>query len=133
MSLKLAKNNTPSYDYYSEGDGSDPVSISATLNNTGGTVNTATITAYLIATTYNYTGISMSVLNEQTGIDWKLSVDNATWLDALTSTQLPAMNATTADQVKTIYIRGVINNNGTVATGTYTAPDIQVAYTENPA
>jgi len=131
--LKLAKNNTPVYDYYSNGDGSDPVSISATLDNAGGTVNTATITAYLIATTYNYTGISMSVSNEQTGIDWKLSVDNATWLDALTSTQLPAMNATSTDQVKTVYIRGVINNNGTVATGTYTTPDIQVAYTENPA
>ncbi len=131
--LKLAKNNTPVYDYYSNGDGSDPVSISATLDNVGGTINTATITAYLIATTYNYTGISMGILNEQAGIDWKLSIDGSTWLDALTSTQLPAMNATSTDQVKTVYIRGVIDNNGTVATGTYTTPDIQVAYTENPA
>jgi len=133
MSLKLAKNNTPAYDYYSDGDGSDPVSISATLDNAGGTVITASVTAYLIATTYNYTGISMSILNEQAGIDWKLSIDNNTWLDSLSSAQLPAMDALAADQVKTVYIRGVINNNGTVATGTYTTPDIQVAYTENPA
>lgn len=129
MSLKLAKNNTPAYDYYSEGDGSDPVSISATLDNTGGTVNTATVNAYLIATTYHYTGITVDTVNEQAGIDWKLSLDGTTWADSVTPGDMDALSA---DVATPLYIRGVISNNSTVPTGIYTTPDIRISYTENP-
>lgn len=129
MSLKLSKNNAPTYQYYSTGDGSDPVTVSATLDNAGGTVNSSTVTAYLVATTYKYTGISMTVINEQAGIDWKLSLNNSTWLDTITPADL---NALSADVNCPIYIRGVVNNNGTVTTGIYTTPDIQISSTENP-
>lgn len=129
MSLKLSKNNTPTYQYYSTGDGSDPVSISTTLDNSGGTITSSTVTAYLVATTFKYTGISVTVINEQSGIDWKLSLNNSTWLDTVTPADL---NALSADATSALYIRGVVNNNGTVNTGIYTTPDIQITSTENP-
>jgi hypothetical protein len=132
MTLKLAKNNTPPYYYYSEGDGTDPISVTGTVTGDGGTVDSSTVTMYLIATTYRYTGISLSVINEQTGIDWKLSLDNVTFAD----TRNPAdMNALSADAVIPVYAKAVITNDGggsQPATGIYTTPDIRIQATENP-
>ena len=129
MSLGLAKNNTPVYDYYSTSDGSDPVSASALLTNAGGTVNSATVTAYLIATTFRYTGITVGLSGEQAGIDWKLSLDNSTWADSVNPSD---MNALVSDVAIPIYIRAVVNNNGTVNTGLYSAPNITWSSTEEP-
>lgn len=130
MSLGLAKNSTPAYDYYSSSDGSDPLSSSVTLTNAGGTTNGGTVTAYLIATTYRYTGITLTVSGEQAGIDWKLSLDNSTWLDSVNPDD---MNALTDDVAIPIYIRAVVNNNGTVNTGLYSAPNITFTSTEEPS
>ena len=130
MSLGLAKNNTPVYDYYSTSDGSDPVSASALLTNAGGTVNSATVTAYLIATTFRYTGITVGLSGEQAGIDWKLSLDNSTWADSVNPSD---MNALVSDVAIPIYIRAVVNNNGTVNTGLYSAPNITFSSTEEPS
>ncbi len=129
MSLKLAKNNAPTYDYYSEGDGTDPVSVSVTLDNSGGTSDTDVVTAYLIATTYNYTGITVQPVSEETGVDWKVSLDNSNWYDSVNPTD---MDATGGDQNTTIYLKAVVNNDGTVSTGNYTAADVQITATENP-
>lgn len=107
-----------------------------TLGNSGSpaTVDSAVVDLYLIARTYNYTGIAMSIANEQAGMDWKLSADaGTTYEDSLDSTDLPAMDATSADQVKAIKIKAVVANNATVATGIYTVPDIQTVSTENPS
>lgn len=130
MSLGLAKNNAPTYDYYSSSDGSDPVSSSVTLTNAGGTTNSGTVTAYLIATTYRYTGITVTVSGEQTGIDWKLSLDNSTWTDSVNPSD---MNALVSDVATPIYVRAVVNNNGTVNTGLYSAPNITFTSTEEPS
>lgn len=107
-----------------------------TLDNTGSpaTVDSAVVDLYLIARTYNYTGIAMSIANEQAGMDWKLSADaGTTYKDSLDSTDLPAMDATSADVVKAIKVKAVVANNATVATGIYTVPDIQTVSTENPS
>jgi len=130
MSLKLAKNNTSPYDYYSEGDGSDPVTVSVTLDNSGGTSDTNVVTAYLVATDYNYTGITVTTQNEETGIDWKLSLDNSTWADSINPAD---MDATSGDQTTPVYLKAVVNNDGTVATGNYTQADVKITATENPA
>ena len=130
MSLKLAKNNAPIYDYYSEGDGTDPLSLSALVTNMGGTVNSNTVTAYLVATTFRYTGITLAITGEQTGIDWKLSLDGNTWLDSI---EPDDMNALSSDVVTTVYVRALVANDGTVSTGNYTAPDITWSSTEEPA
>ena len=129
MSLGLAKNNTPVYDYYSTSDGSDPVSASALLTNLGGTVNSATVIAYLIATTFRYTGITVTISGEEVGIDWKLSLDNNTWLDSVTPSD---MNALAADVATPIYVRAVVSNDGTVPTGLYADPNITFTSTEEP-
>lgn len=129
MSFGLAKNNAPAYDYYSTSDGSDPVSASALLTNAGGTVNSATVIAYLIATTFRYTGITVTISGEQAGIDWKLSLDNSTWADTVTPSD---MNALSSDVATPIYIRAVVTNNGTVPTGLYADPNITWSCTEEP-
>lgn len=133
MSLKLAKNNTPTYDYFSEGDGTDPISVSGTVNGSGGTVDSSTATLYLIATQYRYSGITLDVLNEAAGMNWKLSLNGSTWLDSVTPAD---MNALSADQVTTVYAKAVLTNDGSgsqPATGIYTVPDIRIQATENPS
>lgn len=129
MSLALSKTNTPTYDYYSTGDGTDPVSTSALLTNVGGTINSGTVTAYLVATEFRYTSITVGVTGEDTGIDWKLSLNNVDWANSVTPAD---MNALSADAVTTVYIRFVATNDGTVPTGLYDAPDITIAATEEP-
>jgi hypothetical protein len=132
MSLKLASNNAPAYLYYSSGDGSSPVSVSGTITGTGGTVDSTVVTMYLIATTFRYTGITLSLVNEQAGMDWKLSLDNITFAD----TRAPAdMNALVTDQVITVYAKCVLANDGSgnqPVTGIYTVPDIRITATEQP-
>jgi len=130
MSLKLSKTNTSPYDYYSEGDGSDPVTVSVTLDGSGGTVDSDVVTAYLVATQYNYTGINVTAVNEETGIDWKFSLDNSTWADSIAPAD---MNATGGDQTTTVYIKAVVTNDGSVATGNYVQADIKITATENPS
>lgn len=137
MSLKLAKNNTPTYDYFSEGDGTDPLSVSATVTGGGGTVDSNVVDVYLVATTYRYTGIALSLVNEDAPkINWKISADaGATWKDSLSSTDLPDMNALSADQTKALKVKAVLTNDGTAnqpATGVYTVPDIRITATEQP-
>ena len=129
MSLGLSSNNTSPYSYYSTGDGSNPVSVQVTLDGNGGTLDSNVVTAYLIATQFNYTGISVTAINEETGVDWKFSLDGTTWADTVNPAD---MDARTADQNVPIYIKAVVTNDGTVGTGNYTAADIQITATENP-
>lgn len=107
----------------------DLIAMGSTLTNAGGTLNSDTINASLVASTYNYTDISITVINEQTGIDWKLSLDGSTWLDTIEPSD---MNALSANVVIPVYVRYVVNNNGTVPTGVYSTPDIRITSTENP-
>ena len=130
MSLKLSSTNTSPYSYYSEGDGSNPITASVTLDNSGGTLDTNVVTAYLVATTYSYTGITVQPVNEETGIDWQISLDNATWAQSITPAD---MDATAADQVVAVYLKAVVANDGTVDIGNYVAADIQINATGNPA
>lgn len=130
MSLKLSSTNTSPYSYYSEGDGSNPITASVTLDNAGGTLDTNVVTAYLVATTYSYTGITVQPVNEEAGIDWQISLDNTTWAQSITPAD---MDATAGDQVTTVYLKAVVANDGTVDIGNYVAADIQINATGNPA
>jgi hypothetical protein len=129
MSLKISLTDTAPYDYFSEGDGSNPISTSITLDNTGGNVETSTMTLYLVATGYNYTGITLSQINAELGYDWLLSSDNTTFSTSIT---MPDMDASGSDVITAIYLKVSASNDGTVATGVYTQPDIQIDSTENP-
>lgn len=128
--LKLAKNNAPAYDYYSEGDGSDPISAAVVLDGSGGTVESAVVTAYLVATNYRYTGITVTPVNEETGVDWKVSLDNAAWGESVNPAD---MNALAADQAIPVYLKAVIANDGSVPTSIKTGADIEITATEEAA
>jgi hypothetical protein len=123
MALKISKTNAPAYDYYSEGDGTDPVASTAAVSGTGGSAVGAVVTAYLVATTYNYTDIAVTPAAEETGINWQVSLDNATWLETVSPAD---MDATSADQVVTIYLRPTVANDGSVTVGSYTACNVSV-------
>lgn len=139
MALILVKNGTS--DEYSYNDaGTNPLSFTVTLDDDGtpATILSNTVTAQIKATTYSYTGISVSVINEDPGIDYKLSLNIINWFDSLTSGtsgdsagQINTMNAVSAPVYKTIYVRALTNNNGTVSAGTKTTPNIRLAFTEN--
>lgn len=132
MSLKLAKNNTPTYDYFSEGDDTDPISVTVTLDNTGGTTESSEATAYLVATTFNYTGITVEPVNEvDSGINWQVSLSAGTgFAESVTPSNMDALSA---DVVTPIYLKAVNANDGSVATGNYTAANVRVTATENPS
>ena len=130
MSIKLSSTNVSPYNYYSEGDGSNPISASVTLDGTGGTVDTNVVTTYLVATTFNYTGITVQPVTEETGINWQVSLDGGTtWAESVSPAD---MDATAGDQTVAVSIKAVVANDGTVSTGTYVAADVQITATENP-
>lgn len=136
MALQLCKaagfvlGSAGTYDPYSTSDGTDPVSISVTLTNAGGTLDSSVVDAKLLATTYKYTSISITTESETTGIDWKLSIDGgSTYLDTVTPSDL---NALVSDAASDIKLKAVVNNNNTVTTGIYTACKVKITATENP-
>lgn len=129
MSLKIATNNAPAYAYLSEGDGSNPAASAATVNGTGGTSIGTVLLLYLIATTYNYTGISVTPVNEEAGVNWQVSLNGSAWAETVSPAD---MDARAGDQVIAIYLRPVVNNDGSVPVGTYTACNIEVAATAAP-
>jgi hypothetical protein len=139
MSLALVKNGTS--DEYSYGvDTSDPVTIAdVTLDDTGSpaTVSSTVLTTQLRATTWQYTGIAIAVNGEETGEDWKLSLDNTNWFDELTSGtggdsagQIADIDARSATQTKTVYFKKVVANDGSVSSGQKTTPVVELSYTE---
>lgn len=133
MTIKLSKNNTPIYDYLSEGSGSNPAQVTATLTGSGGTLDSTTQPLYLVATIYRYTGITLTIINEQAGIDWRLSLDGSAWSDTINPADL---NALSADQTLPIYAKAIAINDGTgnqPGTGIYTVPDIRITATEQPS
>lgn len=129
MSLKLSANNTSPYQYFSEGDESNPITVSVILDNTGGTKDSSVATAYLVATQFLYTNITVSVVNDTPDIDWKVSLDGTTWADSVNP---PDMDARSGDVTTPIYFKAVVKNDGTVPTQVFTTPDVQITYTENP-
>ena len=79
MSLKLSQNNVIPYQYYSENTGLTPITTQVILDNTGGIKGSDVVSAFLIATEFNYTTINVSPVSEQVGINWRVSLDNIVW------------------------------------------------------
>lgn len=130
MSLKLSSNDTPPYSYFSSGTEATPITVSVTLDNTGGTVTSSEVTIYAVATTYNYTSITMTCVNEvDTGIDWEISLTSGS---GFANSIAPGdMDASSADVTTPIYVRATFVNDGSLATGDYTAANINLSGTES--
>lgn len=124
MALKLSKNSAPAYDYFSEGDGTDPITTSVTLTGAGGTITSGTVTTYLVATSLNYTSITVQPVAEETGVNWQASLNGSVWAESVT----PAtMDARSADQVVSIYLRAIVTNDGSVPAGKKIAANVRVS------
>ncbi|WP_316348472.1 hypothetical protein [Desulfuromonas acetoxidans] len=127
--LGLSKNNTAPYDYYSSGDSSDPVDVDVYLDGSGGTEDTATVAAYLVATDYRYSDIIVQAINESAGLDFKVSLDGSTWSDAVSPADLDAL---AADQSVAVYIKCVADNDGSVGVGIFSQAKIAIVSVGHP-
>jgi len=139
MTIQLAKDSTATPDVYSSGDGSDPVSVSLTLDGSG---SPATVTGSPAANLFvwandnttnidNYSGISVAIDGSDAGITWELSLNGSTgWASSI---NLSDMDVSVTYQATQIYARATALNDGSVLTANYTTADIQITATENPA
>lgn len=139
MALILVKNGTS--DEFSLGDELDPVVNAVTLDDDSSpaTVDSDSVNFEIKASTYNYTGIALSVTSEEAGIDYKLSLNNTDWHDSLTGGAsddlvngvIGDMDATGGDVTKDVYIKAVVDNDGSVSSGNHATPNLQLTATEN--
>lgn len=137
--IQLTKDNTASPDAYSTGDGSDPVSVSLTLD---GSNSPTTVTGNPAADIFvwanddttnidNYSDIDVTISGSDAGITWELSADGSTgWASTIAVSN---MDVSSTQQATQIYARATALNDGSVATANYTTADIQITATENPA
>jgi hypothetical protein len=138
MSLRLSKNNTPTYNYVSEGGSlTNPIERSVIIDKLGGTKASPSVQLYLIASKAgnnqigNYSDISVEALAPANGVTWQLSLNNSTWVTVLN----PAtMDCSVADAIISVYARIVVDNSASTpaATGKYST-SIKLQFTENPA
>ena len=138
MSLKLSKNNTPpTYDYLSEdGAMTNPAVVAVTIDKTGGTKTSSSLTLHLIASDEggtsigSYTGITVAPTTAQSGITWEISLDGSTWVSSISPSD---MNCEGADAIIPVYTRIVANNavDTPLGTGNY-AGEFAINATENP-
>lgn len=128
MSLKLAQDSTTPYNYFSQGDGSNPLSITITLDGSGGYKDSSTVEAYLVATEFKYAGIEVTVINDDSSRDWKISLDGVDFYDTVNPSD---MDARTEDQITTLYFRTRVLNDGSLSAQEFTTPDVKITATES--
>ena len=135
MSLKLSKTNTVAYDYLSEdGAMTNPAVASVTIDKTGGTKTSSSVTLYLVAvgsaSIGSYTTITVTPSTATTGITWEVSLDGSTWTSSITPGD---MDCESEDVVTTCYARIVANNasDSPLTTGNFAA-EFDITATENP-
>ena len=133
MAITLVKKGTTD-EFSFDGSGSDRINFgNVTLDDTGTPpeIESTPLNVEILATTYLYDNVDLTIQSEQAGVDMKLSLDNSTWFDALTSVQIGDIDATGSDQRVDIYVKAEVANDGTVSAGSITAPDIRLTATEN--
>jgi hypothetical protein len=137
MSLKLAHNNAPVYNYLSEdGDLTNPAVRSVIIDKLGGVKTSAALTIYLVATKDgnpnigSYSSISIAIGAIANGITWELSLNGTTWVSSITPVN---MDCSAADVVIPVHVRIVADNSEDTiaATGNYVSA-FTTTLTENP-
>jgi hypothetical protein len=133
MALKLVKKGTT--DEFSFGDNADPITFqNVGIDNSGDppTIESSVLNVELLATASVYRP-AFNILSEETGIDYKLSLDNSNWFDALTygtggdaAGEINEIDASGGDVRKDIYIKVVVSNDGSVSYGNKTAAGVNL-------
>ena len=131
MAIKLAQDsagNTP----YTIGTGVTPITVSVTMPVDADTPKSTSNTIFVVAdddTTNidNYSGISVALESEETGIDWEVSTNNTAFANSI---NLSDMDVSSSAQYVQIYARCTVASGK--ATANYTAAKIKLTATENP-
>lgn len=145
MSMRLAKNNTPAFQYYTEdGVGTTPIRANLTLDGSGGTVTADSVDPVWVIFENSTGGIAtieghpdnpagplVELINEQAGLDWQLSADGSTgWGNSLT---LGNQNVSGGPQTVRIYARCVATNDGSIAVNNYVQAKFRTKCEKKPA
>ena len=110
-----------------------PVQTTVTLDGSGdpSPKSTDVKTFYLVADGARYyEDPTISFVEEQTGIDYKVSHDNSTWVNTYT---FASMDALSEDQNTIFYVKAEVVNDGSgtqPGTGTYTGAKMRLEATE---
>ena len=139
MSIKLTKDTTASPDEYSQSDGSDPISVSITLD---GTNSPTTIAEIVTADIFvwadddttdidNYSSVQLSITGSDTGIVWEFSPNGTdSWAATL---DVGPFDVSSTYQTEQVWMRATADNDGSVLTANYITADATITATENPA
>ena len=133
MALFLSRTNTSPYEEYSSGGaGTDPIGKSVgPLDGSGtpATVETDPKEVFLVATDMFYDTIEVSALDNPTGVTWQVSATEGGTYGATIS---PAdMDATSEDQVTSVWLKVEVENDGSVTADTYTQTDVRLQANEH--
>lgn len=139
MSLKLSKTNVAPYDFVNiNGElPANPLVASVTIDKTGGTVTSPTVTAYLVGSNDggvdigSYSGITITPTTTSPGLTWEVSANGSTGWGASLS---PAdMDVSSVDVVTPLYFRVTADNSESTAVTTGNKAGIHtLVSTENP-
>lgn len=127
MALKLVKVGTT--DEFSFGDESDPIINSVTLDGSGGTEISNELQIDLYADSGSYEDISLEIVSPDAGIVYQGSLTGVDF-DDINSLIIPTVDAVSTPQRIPLYLRVVVNNDGTVTGGSYTNPDLKLIATQ---
>ncbi len=137
MSLSLVKKATS--DEYSLGPGDDAIPNSVLLNNLNipETKESNALNFELLAENDYFTGIALSILNEDSGRDYKLSLDRTYWHGSLSGGVsddaengiIGNIDAGGGNVRKDIYVKAVVDNNGSISSGIFTTPQLKLIAT----
>jgi hypothetical protein len=127
MALKLVKVGTT--DEFSFGDGSDPIINSVTLDGSGGTEISNELQIDLYADSGSYEDISLEIVSPDAGIVYQGSLTGVDF-DDINSLIIPTVDAVSTPQRIPLYLRVVVDNDGTVTGGSYTNPDLKLTATQ---
>jgi hypothetical protein len=127
MALKLVKVGTT--DEFSFGDESDPIINSVTLDGSGGTEISNELQIDLYADSGSYEDISLEIVSPDAGIVYQGSLTGVDF-DDINSLIIPTVDAVSTPQRIPLYLRVVVDNDGTVTGGSYTNPDLKLIATQ---
>jgi hypothetical protein len=127
MALKLVKVGTT--DEFSFGDESDPIINSVTLDGSGGTEISNELQIDLYADSGSYEDISLEIVSPDAGIVYQGSLTGVDF-DDINSLIIPTVDAVSTPQRIPLYLRVVVDNDGTVSAGSYTNPDLKLIATQ---
>lgn len=127
MMVGVSRTNTPTYDYLSTGDASDPLLLEVFLDDGlgGETITSVEYTVYLVFRLYSYTNISFDIVSPDTEVTITASLTSGSGYAS--SIPITDKDASSGDIVVPLYIIAT-STDLEANSGVYTSADFQVTY-----